>query len=200
MGGKNGIVLPTFCLWLRFTNFRAFGTGSTESPNVGMRSCGYQVSNWVFWGRIDQPLGMSIIWRSYWFRSATTTNAVSVLSWWLRIATSSGWFFFLPLWKIWISQLGSGFPIWWESHNGAMFQSPPTSQPVIEFSLSQALIHSWFLERFFSWCQRWPFSTGKSSVHSKCGISSSIFIHFHPFSTAICAKGDMMWHDRFWSR
>ena len=85
------------------------------------------------------------------------------------------------------------FPIWWESHKSHV--PVTTNQSLSSFSPSQALIHSWFLERWRLMPTR-PFSTGKSSVHSKCGISSSIFIHFPQQS----AKGDMMWHDRFWSR
>ena len=38
---------------------------------------------------------------------------------------------YLPLWKIWIRQLGWLFPVWWESHNPVMFH-----QPVIKWLVS----------------------------------------------------------------
>ena len=50
-------------------------------------------------------------------------------SWWsFKVEIEPGWWLSLPLWKImeFVSWDDFPFPIWWESHNPVMFQSPPT--------------------------------------------------------------------------
>ena len=114
-------------LWLRYGDL-------SSNELTECRPCNRNLWNWV-WNSVGYPhiaisMFVEMVMCGYPLLESLGLKWESLFSMiWINVRkwleSLTGWCY--PLWKIWVRQLGLWNSQYMESHNPAMFQSPPTS-------------------------------------------------------------------------